>query len=413
MNEPTFPTDTAGARPAEPTAAKERIGSLDVLRGFAVLGILVMNVQSFSMPDPAYFNPTAWGDLTGVNLAVWLGSHLLADLKFMAIFSMLFGAGIVLLTGRLEDRGVRPLGIHFRRMGWLLAFGIVHAYGLWTGDILVWYAMTGILVYPLRRLSPRTLIVCALVLLVVGTALYGFFQWSLPYWPPEARAGALSFWDPPPEIVEHRLEVYRGGWLEQMSLRVPDSAMLHTFVYLIWAVWRIGGLMLLGMGLMKLGVLSAERSDRFYVVMALVGLPIGLGLTAWGAVRHFAHGWAAEHSMYGGTLFNYWGSLATALAWVALVMLVCRRRPGSWFVRAMGPVGRMAFTCYILQTVVCTTLFFGHGFGLYGQVPRWGQLLIVLAVWAVLVPFASVWLSRFRYGPLEGLWRRLTYGRRP
>ena len=408
--------DIPGSTPPEekaPVAAGERIGSLDVLRGFAVLGILVMNVQAFSMPDPAYFNPTVWGDLTGVNLGVWLGSHLLADLKFMAIFSMLFGAGIALMAGRMEARGARPGRVHYRRMLGLLGFGILHAYGLWTGDILVWYAMTGMLIYPLHRLQPRTLIICALVLLLAGTALYGFFQWSLPYWPPEAREGTLAFWTPPPELVQHRLEVYRSGWLEQMSLRVPDGLMLHTFVYLIWAFWRIGGLMVLGMGLMKLGVFSAERSDRFYRVMLAVGLPLGLALTGWGAWQHFAHGFAAEYSMYGGTLFNYWGSLATALAWVALVMLVYRSRPTGRFARSLAPVGRMAFTCYILQTVICTTLFFGHGFGLYGQVPRWGQLLVVVAVWSLLVPFASAWLARFRYGPLEWLWRRLTYGAHP
>lgn len=410
MAESPTPAPTP-ATPTEPDGVGERIGSLDVLRGVAVLGILVMNIQSFAMPDPTYFNPTIHGDLTGVNLAVWLGSHLFADLKFMAIFSMLFGAGVVLLTERVARRGGRPARLHLKRMAGLLLFGIVHAYLLWTGDILVWYAMTGVLILPFRKLRPATLIACGLILLLLGTALYAFFQWSLPYWPPEAREGTLTYWEPPPELVEHRLEVYRSGWLEQMSLRVPDSIMLHTFVYLIWGVWRIGGLMLLGMVLMKLGVFSATRSSAFYRWLLVTALPIGLALTGWGAAQHFAHGWSAEYSMYGGTLFNYWGSLATALAWVAVVMLICQSRPGGWIVRRMVPVGRMAFTCYILQTVICTTIFFGHGFGLYGMVPRWAQLLIVLAVWVVLIWASSAWLARFRYGPLEWLWRRMTYGR--
>ncbi len=410
METPAATSEARPATPTEPVAASDRIHALDALRGFAVLGILVMNIQSFSMPDPAYFNPTAYGDFTGINRLVWLVSHLFADLKFMAIFSMLFGAGVVLLTSRLEARGARSGRIHYRRMLGLLLFGVVHAYGLWTGDILVWYAMTGMLIFPLRRLRPGVLLVIGIVLLLLGTALYGFFQWSLPHWPAEAQQGSLSYWEPPQELVEHRLEVYRSGWLEQMSLRVPDALVLHTFVYAIWAFWRIGGLMLLGMGLMKLGVFSAERSPRFYRNLLIVGLIPGMTLTSLGVWQYFRHDFSAEYSMFGGTLLNYWGSLGTALAWVAAVMLICRTWPAGGFVRRLAPVGRMAFTCYILQTVICTTLFFGHGFGLYGRVPRWGQLLIVCAIWAVLIPLANLWLARYRYGPLEWLWRRMTYG---
>jgi uncharacterized protein len=411
MNPSNSTVGTATAVSA-PLPGSERSYALDALRGVAVLGILVVNIQTFSMPDPTWANPTVYGDLTGVNYVVWLLTHLLAELKFMAIFSMVFGAGIVLMSERLDARGGCPGRVHYRRMAALLGFGVLHAYGLWTGDILVWYAITGMLVYPLRRLRPATLLALGLLLLLAGTALYGFFQWSQPYWPPEARQGALSYWQPPPELVQHRLEVYRGGWREQMALRVPAALGLHTFVYAVWASWRIAGLMVLGMGLMKLGVFTAGRNSRFYLLLLTAGLPLGLGLTGWGAARLQAHSWSADYSMFGGSLFNYWGSLATSLAWVAAVMLICRARPRGWLVRHLAPVGRMAFTCYILQTLICTTLFFGHGLGLYGRVERWGQMLVVLAVWALLVPFASAWLRRFRFGPLEGLWRRLTYGRR-
>jgi uncharacterized protein len=125
----------------------ERITSLDVLRGFAVLGILVMNIQSFAMVDPTYFNPTTSGDLTGINLVVWWLSHLLVDSKFMAIFSMLFGAGIVLSCSRVERRGDRPARFHYRRTFGLLFFGVLHAYLLWSGDILFWYSLSAIIAY--------------------------------------------------------------------------------------------------------------------------------------------------------------------------------------------------------------------------------------------------------------------------
>src|SRR5438132_1465135 len=134
-----------------PVTAAERITTLDALRGFALLGILTMNMQSFSMIGAAYFNPTAYGDLTGVNYWVWYLCAVFADSKFMTIFSMLFGAGIVLMTGRAEASGRRAALLHYRRMGVLLLFGLAHAYVLWPGDILYSYAICGCVLYPLRR----------------------------------------------------------------------------------------------------------------------------------------------------------------------------------------------------------------------------------------------------------------------
>ena len=138
-----------------PTQPKERIIALDFLRGFALLGILLMNIQSFAMPFAAYFNPTAYGDLTGVNRWVWIGSHIVADNKFMTIFSILYGAGIVLITQKLEKKGHGSAGLHYRRTFWLLVIGMAHAYLLWYGDILVTYALAALLVYFFRKRSPR------------------------------------------------------------------------------------------------------------------------------------------------------------------------------------------------------------------------------------------------------------------
>src|SRR5258708_23123865 len=139
-------------------AGPERIVPMDVLRGFALLGILVMNIQLFAMVEAAYDNPTAYGDLNGANFLVWLLSHLFADQKFISIFSMLFGAGIVLMWRKAERSGARPARLHYRRMGWLILFGLLHAYLLWYGDILYAYGICGLFVCLFRRKSPRTLI---------------------------------------------------------------------------------------------------------------------------------------------------------------------------------------------------------------------------------------------------------------
>ena len=395
-----------------PTTLTDRIDSLDFLRGFAVLGILVMNIQSFAMPDPAYFNPTVYGDLTGVNFLVWLGSHLFFDSKFMTIFSMLFGAGLFLFCSGKESRKLAPAGYHYRRTLWLLLFGCVHAYLLWNGDILVWYSLSAFIVYLFRHVRPIWLITWGIGFLAVGTALYLMFHFTMQYWPPESIKGGLMFWRPGDEVVLERLEIYRSGWVEQMSDRVPSSLVMHTFIYLIFGIWRIVGAMLIGMAMMKTGVLSAERSNRFYYIMLLVGAVVGLSMIGYGASKNITHNWSFEYSMYGGSLFNYWGSIALALAYISALMLIVKKDLFARCRRRLGNVGRMAFTNYILMTIICTTLFYGHGFGLIGSVPRWGQLVITIVIWVVIVVLSNYWLKRYRFGPLEWLWRSLTYKKR-
>ncbi len=394
-----------------PTSNQDRIGSLDLLRGIALLGILIMNIQGFSMIGAAYFNPTAYGDLSGANRWVWTLSHLFADQKFMTLFSILFGAGVLLMTSRAEEKGMSPARLHYRRTAVLLGFGLVHAYLLWFGDVLVWYALCSLLVFLFRKKSPRTLIILGVISLAVPPLLYFFFQWSLPHMPAEARAGLISGWTPPPEEVQRELDAYRSGWLAQMPERAPMALVLHTFVFMIWAGWRAGGLMLIGMGLFKLGILSAQRTIAFYVKLAAVGLPVGLALVWYGMTRHFAEEWAMEYSQFIGVQFNYWGSVLVSLGYLSLVMILCKCAAPGTLTRALSAVGRTALTNYLLQTVICTFIFYGHGLGLFGSVERTGQILIVLGIWVVQLVASPLWLSRFRFGPCEWLWRSLTYGR--
>ncbi len=399
------------AEPA-PTGLSERIQSLDVLRGFAVLGILIMNIQSFSMIRAAYINPTAYGDLTGLNKWIWILSHLFACEKFMTVFSILFGAGIVLLTRRLESKGLSAAGIHYRRTFWLIVIALIHAYWFWYGDILFVYGLSALLVFLFRKASPKKLLVAGLIVIAVPSLLYLMFGLSIPYWPPEALESNMATWSPAPEIAAEEIAAYRGGWIRQMDARVPTSIFHQTFLILIWYGWRVVGLMMAGMALFKWGVLSAERSNRFYTRSTVLGLGLGLPVVALGVVLNFANEWRMEFSMFNGWQFNYWGSLAVAFGYIGVVMLFCRSNRGAGLKRLFADVGRMAFSNYLLQTLVCTTLFYGHGFGLFGKVERTGQILIVFAVWIVVVLFSRVWLRSFRFGPLEWLWRSLTYRKR-
>ncbi len=390
-----------------PVAPGQRIVALDVLRGFALLGILVMNIQLFAMPVQFItFNPLAYGDLTGINLAVWSLSHIFADQKFMTIFSPLFGASILLLAERLEARGQSARGIHYRRNVWLLLFGLAHGFLLWNGDILVPYALAGFVVFRFRNMRPRRLVILGLVLLLVPAAL----TLLGPLSPEDAVAAVRSDWSPSASKINEELAAYRGGWLEQMSARVPGEIEGLTGGLLFWAFWRAAGLMLLGMAGYKWGVLTAQRSGRFYAGMVLIGLSIGLPLATLSAWTNYANGFAPTYSLFGvGFQLNYWGSIFVSSGYIGLVMLATQR---GWFGRIEGrlaAVGRTALTNYLLHTVICTTIFYGHGLGLYGSVERWHQVLIVVGIGVVQLAVAPLWLARFRFGPCEWLWRALTY----
>jgi uncharacterized protein len=174
---------------------------------------------------------------------------------------------------------------------------------------------------------------------------------------------------------------------------------------------RVSKLMLVGMALFRLGVLSARRSSEFYRWCAALGLLAGIPVVGYGAWSNFRAGWTVPYSLFFGSQFNYWGSVAAALGWIGLVMLWCRSARAMGVRRRIAAVGRMAVSNYIFQSVVGTLVFYGWGFGLFGRVERVGQLAIVLAVWAIQLILSPLWLRRHAYGPLEWLWRSITYGR--
>jgi uncharacterized protein len=394
----------------QPVGEKQRILSIDVLRGFALLGILPMNIQYFSMISAAYANPTAYGDLTGANYWVWLLCHVLADEKFMTIFSMLFGAGILLMTSRIEATGKRSAGLHYRRMGWLIGFGLAHAYLLWSGDILFTYGMCGMVAYLARKLRPRTLLILGLLIIAVASgtlAAYGI--WSRHWSAHDVQIATEDLWKPTSAQTANEITAYRGTWIDQMKYRIPASLQMETAFFVGFTFWRVTGLMLVGMALFKLGFFSARRPAREYWTMIAIALTVGIPVILYGTRRDFAHGWDFRYSFFHGAQFNYWGSILVSLGWVGAMMLASRVAALLVLTRRLAAVGRMAFTNYILHTAICTTVFYGHGFGLFGKVDRTGQFAIVLAIWALQLVISPIWLKYFLFGPLEWLWRSLTY----
>lgn len=390
-----------------PVAPHERIDSLDVLRGFALLGILTMNISVFALPGAAYFNPTVYADFSGLNRFVWFAQHYLADLKFMAIFAMLFGAGIVLGWERASARGNTHTALHYRRMFWLILFGVAHGYLLWVGDILYWYGMCGLVAYAFKRLAPAWLIALGITFIAVTSLIMLAGGLTLEEWPEAELAATVADMDPPADALAAEIADYRGGWLRQMEQRVSETLEMQTSVFVFWALGRVLGLMLLGMALFKLGVLSARRSPRFYYACVAGAVVIGFPLIGTGLSYNEAIDWAAPEFFFLGLQYNYWASLVVALGWIGVIMLLCRARLA--ILRPLAAVGRTAFSNYILQTLLCTTLFYGHGFGLFGSLERAQLFAIVVAIWALQLSIAPVWLRHFQFGPLEWLWRSLVY----
>lgn len=395
---------------AGPVTAKERIVSLDLLRGVALLGILPMNIQAFSMIGAAYMNPTTYGDFHGANYWVWYVCHLLADEKFMTIFSMLFGAGIFLMTSHVEAAGRKPAGLHYRRMGWLILFGLLHSYLLWWGDILVCYGLCGMLAYCFRKMAPRKLIVYGLILIAVATILFAWMAWSLPQMSAAKReAYRQGIWQPTPEMEAHELAAYRSGWLGEMGQRVNDSLINEVSGFIALAFWRVEGCMLIGMALFKLGVFSAQRAAKTYWAFIAAAVLIGFPVIIYGVHHDIATGWEFRQAFFIGTQYNYWASMLVSLGWVGAAMLAFQSQTLRGFTKPIAAVGRMAFSNYIFDTVVCTTIFYGFGFGMFGKISRVTQIEVVMAIWTAQLILSSIWMRYFQFGPLEWLWRSLTY----
>src|SRR5271154_411840 len=419
-----------------PVRVEERISALDTIRGFGLLGILLMNICGFGLPGPAYDNPMPAGGATGLNLLTWCFTTIFADGKMRAIFSMAFGASVYLLVDRLSRKGAAAdaADIHYRRMLWLLLFGIMHTYLVWHGDILFYYAVMGLVLYPLRKLSPRILLIAAgiMLLVMVGSGVYDHLhnlklQREFDQVEADEKAGKkltsaqedtkkewedlLKAYFPPAEELKEDTDAHRGrnlhGYFKLVAFRAKHVFALHSHpIYTAWW-YDILAMMLVGMALLKLGVLTGSYSTKFYVWMAVLSFGIGLPVDTWSvwwAVKgHFSmDSWVPN-------IITYEIGRFTALGYIAVILLVIKSGKLQVVTRTLASVGRMAFSNYILTSLICVTIFNGSGFGLFNKLQRYQLYGIVLGVWLVILIISPIWLRYFRFGPLEWLWRSLTY----
>ncbi|MBA4801663.1 MAG: DUF418 domain-containing protein [Euryhalocaulis sp.] len=382
-----------------------RIESIDALRGVAVLGILMMNMQAFAMVSQAYMNPTIQLDFTGANQSVWFFAHVFFEMKFITIFSALFGAGIVLMVG--EDKDPQAVRVHYRRMLWLLLFGMLHAYIIWFGDILAPYAIWGMIAVMMRGLSARRLFVIGAGLFALGALLWWGFLFSLGYMPEDALQSSYA---PTPEMVADMVAAHQAGGLERLgeNALVALQAQIGSILFL---GPRLLGVMVWGMALYKWGFFSNRWSAPAYMAGALVTLPVGIGADWWGGMHHIESGFAAAEYAPG-ALVNFLVSPLTSFGYACLVMLACRPAFLKWVRAPFAAVGKMALTNYLTHSLVGFFVFAGPpGLGFFGEWERVQQFQLVLAIWIFQLAFSVLWLSAFRFGPFEWLWRTLTYGK--
>jgi uncharacterized protein len=386
----------AGARP--------RISALDALRGVAVLGILLVNIQSFAFVRAARTNPTVQGDLHGANWCVWLVTYVMFDGKFISMFAILFGASIVLLVDRGARGDLSATRIHMRRMVILLGIGVLHAHLLWYGDWLATLAVCGTIAFLYRDVPPRRLLAAGIVVYAVASII----AVVMTAWPTADARDMTAAWAPSADVIASEVARYRSGWLEQMGHRIPAAFRYETSHLATRSLWQMTGLMLVGMALLRSGVLTAARPAALYATMAVFGFGVGTPLVLYGVMRNM-DAWDVGTYLGVTSHCNYWGGLIMSLGWIGAVMLIVRLGVKT---DALAAVGRLALTNYLLQSVICTTIFYGHGLGLFGRIERVGQVAIVVGVWTLQLALSVWWLKYFEVGPAEWAWRCLTYGRR-
>lgn len=417
-----------------PVGKSKRISSMDIIRGIAVCGILLMNITGFGL-FRSYDDPTVNGGATGWNLKVWWINSLFFEGTMRGMFSMLFGAGILLFTGRSQTESGVVTDLFFRRLLWMVLFGIIHCYILlWPGEILYCYGITGMFAFSFRHLAPKKLVAGTVILLLLITILNtkDYYRDKQVY---ENAAEATSKKDRGQAVSKNETADIE-KWQKKLSDRKPSKetiqeeiAAMHkdyfsiaghmaaegqfmqtTFLYR-YNFFDTLAMMLLGMAFLKWGVLKAALSNRKYVLMALLGYGIGLTVNYYETQLLLSDHFSVL-SLSKSYLTYDAGRLPTTCGHIAVIMLFIKSGWLSFLQKALAAVGQMAFTNYIMQTLICNFIFLGYGLALYGTLQRHQLYYIVIAVWILQLILSPVWLSYFRFGPLEWLWRSLTYWQR-
>ncbi len=414
-------------------ATKEvnRIESLDVLRGFALLGILLLNILAFGVGSATFLYPGIYiSPVGGIDSIVWAFIELTSEGAMRTLFSILFGAGILLfIAGPTAKSG----WLHYRRNFWLLVFGLIDLYILlWPGDILVTYAISGFILWFIRNWKARSLLILATFLITIGSLQNFALKSSLEIARDAAEAMQISL--NKGEKVSEETAAWAQGWIEfENSYQIEkdniqneiknktssySSAFKHNleeanevifFTIPFFSLLDALMMMVVGMALFKLGILDGGREVRFYIKMMCISFLIGISINTYEVWLMINSSMSIiETNPY--LRFTYhFGRLFMGLGYLGLIILFIKIRKLESLRFRLACVGRMALTNYLMHSLIALFIFSGAGLGLLGKF-SWSQVyLLVPLIWALQLFISPLWLKYFYFGPIEWLWRLLTY----
>ncbi|MBA2249416.1 MAG: DUF418 domain-containing protein [Chitinophagaceae bacterium] len=417
-----------------------RIEIIDTVRGVALLGILLININFFALPFYMGSNLNVRNEYSGVNYNIIWIMNLGFEGTMRALFSLLFGASSILLLTKLEKKssGLSPADVYYRRLIWLMIFGIIDAYILlWTGDILFQYAICGLFLFPFRKMKPKYLLILGIVIMLIynfkatldmyearDTRLHGETALALEKQNvklTKEQEAAKKNWNEYNE--DHKIENiriksdnlvkdFRKGYLSIWQTVKPWNEHFETIEFYKDIFWNNMSLFFIGMALFGWGVLTGKRSNTFYWAMILTGYILGFFLS-------YISFYSRVKSGFDLSLITYYlpvdvypeKCLLIALGHLGVVMLSYKYKVGSWLLNALAKVGQMAFTNYLSQSIICGFIFYGVGLGWFGALERYQIYYVVFGIWIFQIIFSNIWSLHYRFGPLEWVWRSLTYGK--
>ncbi len=424
----------------KPSVLIERIDIIDIVRGVALLGILILNIPYFAMEE--YFSEPWRQDTSNTNFWVNAVNTIFFEGKMRALFSMIFGAGIVLFTSNKEKSGKSATWLFYKRMIWLTLFGLAHAHLiLWLGDILYFYGLIGMLAFLFRKMKPKYLAMGVPIVSVIGFVANTLFMQKirgqyLDYKEAtelqdagkelgEKELAALEVWEETrkemipnkKEVVEHTA-LMKGSYSDVGS-HIRPKAWDGQTKYLIFSIWDMLALMLLGVALYQWGFLTMKWTQAQYFKTIWIGYGVGLPLVIFSFVyntKHFPNVEAAlkfieTHSINWVSLIYDFQRILIMMAHVALVIVLYQKGYFRRLINGLRAVGQLAFTNYIMHSVICTLVFFGYGLNQFAEWEYYQLYYLVIGIWIFQLVISPIWLKYFLFGPLEWLWRCLTYRR--
>ena len=391
-----------------PVKNAARIQSLDVIRGIAVLGILIMNIIAHALPFEAYGNPLSYGVQTAADGYAWIISNLFANGTMRSLFSILFGVSIILLTQNKEKKVAKRFFI--RRCLFLALFGLFHAHVmLFFGDILFSYAIVGMVIFFWQDISIKTTYIIITLFILLSLILFGFFALVGANVPEAAQEMAL-------EIARIKtlslvqIIAHSGTYLDAFKVNSGISIEMQT-INILFLFIDVAPLMLLGFNLYRTGFITGKKSCGCYVKAMIIGLVIGTAVN--GYLIHFSleRNFDMPAQMFFMSIIDF-SRIALSISFISMVHIIMKMGVLKSVINALASIGKMALSCYLAQSLIALILFNGFGFDLYNKFGRAELMIFVVGIWAILIIFSHFWLKSYKYGPAEWLWRSLSYGRK-